>query len=1162
MDLFPLLQQIRTLTGYRQLLETLELPREAPITLGLPRSIRPIIAAALATDISGPLVYVVSRRERFVTLTDELNTWAPDLNILPFPAPNPLFYERTAWGPRTIRQRVSVLAQLTQDRQPGAPHNENVEIPSLILTPVRAMMVRTLTPQDFIKNSRWIKTGNTIKLEQFIKLLVDVGYVPSSIVTEPGEFSRRGGILDLWPPAEESPIRIELFGDEIDSMRSFEPSTQLSLQPIEDVRITPSREGLPRYFPEGRAESKTEGEEIGESALEYYLPWMNPTPIGLLDFLPKKSIILLDERMSIEDAIAEFEEQAVGFRQGDSDSSVNSEDSPLPYLTLSEIQDSYDQHALIDLGHMSGIESELNELAESFIPGPRFGGQLRPLLKHIGDNLMRNDSLVVVSRQAPRLSEVYSQEGTHYQVVDQLPDHLVPGELWFVHGALTEGWSLERQSGNSLHLLTDAEIFGWARPQPRRRPVVRATAPEQVYADLKRGDVVVHVDYGIGQFLGLVQRTLDEMQREFLLVEYAEGDQVYVPIHQADRITKYVGADASKPKFSRLGTQEWDRVKSKARKAVEEIAKDLLELYARRSSVKGHAFSPDGPWQRELEASFAYIETDDQLRAIDVVKHFMEQPRPMDILVCGDSGYGKTEVALRAAFKAVVDGKQVAMLVPTTVLAQQHFNTFNQRLGAFPVEVEMLSRFRNRSESKSIIQRLEMNEIDIVIGTHRLLQADVKFNDLGLLIIDEEQRFGVTHKEILKQKRTEVDVLTMTATPIPRTLYMALTGARDISTINTPPEERLPAITHVGPYDPKLVRQAILRELDRGGQTFFVHNRVMTIEGMKRRLEHLVPEARFAVAHGQMAEKKLAKVMDEFTHGEIDVLVSTSIIESGLDIPNANTLIVDRADRFGLAQLYQLRGRVGRSAARAYAYFFRHARRRITEDAYKRLEIFADHTHLGAGYSLAMRDLELRGAGDILGTRQHGHISAIGFHLYTRLLAAAVRRKKSEMSAHFTIPESLPQSTLPLPVSVELPIQTAIPSDYISDRELRLQLYRRMAELRSYDDLQKMAEELRDRFGDPPEEVQNLLFQLHIRILATEVNVFSISMENKQILIQAPPNTLENSISQVGSDVRLSKRGLWLLRQDNDKWRERLIDVLRALKQEPESALPPVPSSL
>jgi transcription-repair coupling factor (superfamily II helicase) len=543
------------------------------------------------------------------------------------------------------------------------------------------------------------------------------------------------------------------------------------------------------------------------------------------------------------------------------------------------------------------------------------------------------------------------------------------------------------------------------------------------------------------------------------------------------------------------------------------------------------------------------METDDQIRAISSVKQAMEIPRPMDILICGDVGYGKTEVALRAAFKAVMDGKQVAILVPTTVLAQQHFHTFKQRLAAFPVEVEMLSRFRTRSESSKILDRLEENQIDIVIGTHRLLQPDVKFSDLGLLIIDEEQRFGVTHKEYLKQKRTEVDVLTMTATPIPRTLYMALTGARDILTINTPPEERLPVITHVGAYDPRLIRQAILRELDRGGQVFFVHNRVMTIEGIRQRLERLVPEARVVVAHGQMPEGKLSSAMEAFSKGNVDVLISTSIIESGLDIPNANTLIVDRADLFGLAQLYQLRGRVGRGAARAHAYFFRHPTVKITDEAYTRLEIFAEHTQLGAGYSLAMRDLELRGAGDILGTRQHGQISAIGFHLYTRLLAESIRRKKSEMDREIDIPKTLPQTTMPIPVTIDLPLASTIPEDYIPDRQLRLQLYRRMSEIRSESELHALVAELEDRFGDIPEDISNLLYQLRVRMMASQADLLAISTENGQILLQLPENWPREQLTDLGKGVRLSKRGIWLSRREIKNWQERLIVLLEALSK-------------
>jgi transcription-repair coupling factor (superfamily II helicase) len=933
-------------------------------------------------------------------------------------------------------------------------------------------------------------------------------------------------------------------------MRSFDPSTQLSLNPEEEVFVTPAREGLPALFNNDWRDQVASDEEI-HSILEYFLPHMNPSASSLFHYLPKESIILLDEKINILDAISEFEGQALEVREsGEKDGSIK-KDAPLPYLTLSEILDSFEEHTTIDLGQISSVDPEFHSLAELFSPGPRFGGQIRPLIDHIAKQTMKHDRVVVVSRQAPRLADVYSETTAPHLVYEETSPPMESGSVFFVKGALAEGWTLHQSEKTSIHLLTDAEIFGWARPRPRRRPIVRASAPEAEFSDLAKGEIVVHVDYGIGRFQGLVQRTINEISREYLLVEYSEGDQVYVPIHQADRITRYVGADGVKPKFSRLGTQEWDRVKTKAKKAVEEIARDLLELYASRRTAVGHAFSPDSAWQGELEASFPYIETD-QLKAIQAVKRSMEKPQPMDILVCGDAGYGKTEVALRASFKAVMDGKQVAMLVPTTVLAQQHFNTFQKRLAAFPLEVEMLSRFRSRSEIKNIVERITNNEVDIVIGTHRLLQPDIAFKDLGLLIIDEEQRFGVTHKEYLKKKRTEVDVLTMTATPIPRTLYMALTGARDISTINTPPEERLPAISHVGPYEPNLIRQAILRELDRGGQTFFVHNRVMTIEGMKRRLVRLVPEAKFAVAHGQMPEAQLAEVMAEFSSGQIDVLISTSIIESGLDIPNANTLIVDRADRFGLAQLYQLRGRVGRGAVRAYAYFLRHPTLRVSEDAYKRLEVFVQYNQLGAGYSIAMRDLELRGAGDILGTRQHGHISAIGFHLYTRLLATAVRNAKTQFDGHVPESEILAEASMPLPVAVELPIASAIPSDYVPDRELRLQLYRRLAEFRTVDEIEQIQNELSDRFGDPPQEVINLIYQLKVRIFAAQAHVNSVSTENNQILIQVSNGENLNTMVKDGRDLRYSKRGLWLMKTDAGDWQKRLLEVLAEISKQLE----------
>jgi transcription-repair coupling factor (superfamily II helicase) len=540
------------------------------------------------------------------------------------------------------------------------------------------------------------------------------------------------------------------------------------------------------------------------------------------------------------------------------------------------------------------------------------------------------------------------------------------------------------------------------------------------------------------------------------------------------------------------------------------------------------------------------------MRVLAEVKHDMEDTRPMDRLICGDVGYGKTEVALRAAFKAVNDGKQVAVLVPTTVLAQQHYHTFQDRLAAFPVRVEMLSRFRSPQQQHEIIQTLRDGAVDIIIGTHRLLSSDVIFKDLGLLIIDEEQRFGVTHKEALKKMRTEVDVLTMTATPIPRTLYMALSGVRDISTINTPPEERLPIITHVGPYSPSLVRQAAVRELERGGQIFFVHNRVQTIGAMHSHLEKIVPEARIAIAHGQMPENELSQRMERFTNGEVDILLSTSIIESGLDIPNANTLIVDRADTFGLAQLYQLRGRVGRGAQRAYAYFFRHKQKPPSEEGRQRLDTIAENTQLGAGFSIAMRDLEIRGTGDILGTRQHGHIASVGFHLYTRLLGEAVRHLRLDRG----IPPSSEllnlQAQLPS-INVELPIPASIPSDYVADKNIRLGLYRRLPNLREANDVDAFSEELTDRFGPPPEPVRNLLFQVRIRILAERAGLISVTGEANQLVMRYPEGLMPTDLPNLGSYARIGKIAIWLPYLNIPDWPDKLIEVLETLSLQPES---------
>jgi transcription-repair coupling factor (superfamily II helicase) len=1153
--------------------------------LALRRAARLPLVAALQARLGHPILLLTDRTDRALTLSDELALIAPAIPRMLFPEPTPLFYEDSAWGESTRRDRLAVLTSFATYHIPGAKGDTTGGQNEIVIAPARAVMTRTLPRREFIKATRNLKPGLLLQPNDLARNLVYLGYEPVNTVIAPGYFARRGGIFDLWPPAEPQPVRIEFFGDEIDTLRRFDPATQRTLHPLDHLLVTPAREYLAPHQVEGtEVEPGTggPGEAQPEPLSEFLIPVLHPTPATVFDYLPRNALVILEDVESLQVVAQEIEEQSVGLRSDYIAEGNLPADFPVPYITWSEIQDYLSVHQTVTLGPVAVLESDLTDqgtdslpvpggpsLAERFAACPRFGGRLKPLFDHISQALAQAEtrqevpakarqatqiaSVYVVSRQAARLQELWAE---------QAPEPGLPAPA-FMEGSLAEGFSFTPLKDPPIYLLTDGEIFGWRRPEPRQRQRALATAPEAAYADLQVGDWIVHIDHGIGRFLGLVNRTVEGIEREYLAVEYAEGDQLFVPVHQADRLTRYVGPDSRLPDPSRLSSSEWRGAKARVKEAVEEVAQDLLELYARRQVITGHAFDKDTPWQQELEASFPYVETEDQRRVIAEVKQDMESLRPMDRLICGDVGYGKTEVALRAAFKAVMEGKQVAVLVPTTVLAQQHYHTFRERLAAFPMEVEMLSRFRNPQQQREILFRLAMGGIDIVIGTHRLLQGDVQFNDLGLLIIDEEQRFGVTHKEFLKKMRTEVDVLTLTATPIPRTLYMALTGVRDISTINTPPEERLPIITHVGPYSQRLVRQAILRELERGGQVFFVHNRVQTIGAMRAHLERLVPEARLTVAHGQMPEEELSQRMEQFTDGQVDVLLSTSIIESGLDIPNANTLIVDRADTFGLAQLYQLRGRVGRGAQRAYAYFFKHRHRNPTDEGRQRLETIAENTQLGAGFSIAMRDLEIRGTGDILGTRQHGHIAAVGFHLYTRLLSDAVRRlsastrgfERPSPGTAALQPPAL-NTSLALPVNVDLPLDIAIPPDYVADKNMRLRLYRRIADLRSLAELDALVEEFSDRFGPAPEVVGNLLYQLKVKLLAEKAGLSSVSVENDQIVLRFRSETVPPGLPYLGAQVRVGKSALWLPYAHQPDWQATLLDALGKL--DPEGIKEPV----
>jgi len=1183
--LSALLELLPQIPRYRDLAAALTGRRQ----VALLRAARPYVLAGLHAAARRPVLVLVGRVDAARTLAEQLRAWGPVPGaVLHFPEPAALPFEHAPWGDETRRTRLSALAALAGWKPPSGEPDDLITdspAPPLVVTSVRALVQKTLPRRDFVGATRTLRVGQQVALDRLLAHWVSTGYEPAPVVEMPGTFSRRGGIIDIFPPTLAGAVRVELFGDEVESLRLFDPATQRSHTVLESLVVPPAREALPRALVHAPhdliAEEDAQACARGSAfpTLEFYLPLLYSQPASVLDYLPDNALIVIDDLDEAITTARDLETQALDLQrdwlalQEAAGAPASNAQWPLPVYGWDRLQPALDARDRLDLqagspelveGESSGAPrtphpapSAVIDLSDVFVPGPHFGGQMRPAIDYLRRARATRERAVVVSRQAERLADLWAESEPALGVQSALAELPPRGTLSFVKGALAEGFTFRRPADAEvplpsvlLHLLSDAEIFGWLRPEPRRRHPPRRIAPETFFSDMQPGDYIVHLEHGVGRFGGLVRRSVEGIEREYLLVQYAGGDVLYVPGHHADRLSKYIGADATPPALHRLGTAEWAQVRQRTESAVAEVAEELLALYAARAQAPGHAFPADTPWQHELEGAFPYVETEDQLRAIGEVKQDMQLPRPMDRLICGDVGYGKTEVALRAAFKAVQDGKQVAVLVPTTVLAQQHFNTFGERLKPFPVNLEMLSRFRSKQEQQQILADLAAGRIDIVVGTHRLLGQDVQFKDLGLLIIDEEQRFGVLHKERLKQLRTELDVLTMTATPIPRTLYMGLIGARDISMIETAPEERLPVQTYLGEYGDRLVRQAVLRELDRGGQVFYVHNRVQGIEQIERRLHALVPEARVGVAHGQMDEDALERVMLDFANADIDVLLCTSIIESGLDIPNANTLIVDHADWFGLAQLYQLRGRVGRGASRAYAYLLYDHGAHLTPEARQRLAAIAEARELGAGYTIAMRDLEIRGAGELLGARQSGHIAAVGFDMYTRLLARAVHKLRAERLGGPTPTEE--EGAAPELVTIDLPWNVLIPPEYVPDEPLRLQLYRRLAGLNTLANVDAVAAELADRFGPLPDAVDHLLYQLRLKVLASRAGVEAVGVEDGQIALRVP--ALERAGDRaglqraLGTGIRVTKTHIWLPRDmAQEAWTTELVALLERL---------------
>ncbi len=1153
-QLAGLLELVRGSPVYRELVTDMG-NGSAGAEINVVRAARPCLLATLAGDWAGPIIYLTTTARRAYNVSEQLPIWLAEASRLHrFAEPSAQFYDYAAWDVGVIRNRIGALAALARSSS---------KTPPIIVASARALMQASIPPDHFRDNTITLRVGQRHRMDELILRWLGMGYEPATIVLEPGTFSRRGGILDIFPLASQQPVRVDFFDDEIDSLRHFDPGDQRSKAKLLSAKIVPARETLPGQTSTVGAQlqtwANTQTDDTADysnisadidalaqgsafACLEHYLPYLYETPACLLDHAPDNCLVLVEEAEQLQQTCADLAADAQLNRADALSSRQIAPGHPAPYLDWDVVR-----ARLARLPHVALGSFVAGDSPALFAPSERFGGQLRLMLTQLRSYSQRDERIVVLTEQVERLGNIWAEQdaSTFVASVAQIDTPPAPGSLRFVRGAAAEGWTLPGADGG-LRFITDAEIFGWSRPEPRRRRDFKPSrAPDTRYTDWQAGTYVVHVDFGIGRFAGLRHRSIRDTRREYLMVEYQNADTIYVPIHQADRLSRYVGADGKAPKLSQLGKADlWLKAREKARRNAEAEARELLEIYSRRAAAQGHAFSPDSAWQHEMEAAFPFVETEDQLRVIQQVKADMGAHAPMDRLVCGDVGFGKTEVALRAAFKAVQDGVQVAVLVPTTVLAQQHYDNFKARLAAFPVCIEMMSRFRTKAQQRDIAKRLANSEVDIIIGTHRLLSGDIRFKNLGLMIIDEEQRFGVKHKEHFKKLRARIDILTLTATPIPRTLYLSLSGIRDISMIQTPPEERLPVITQVGAWDDKLSRMAIRRELDRGGQVFVVHNRIRSIYGIRDKLERLVPEASVAVAHGQMPARTLEAVMSEFAHGEYDILLSTSIIENGIDMPRVNTLIVDRADTFGVSQLYQLRGRVGRSAQQAYAYFF-HSPGSLTEEARARLETLAENTQLGAGFQIAVRDLELRGSGDILSMRQTGHVASVGLHLYTEMLQQAVQEQRGEDTRNEPAPASARERII-----IDLPLPAYLPTDWIPEMALRLQLYRRIGNIAQVAEVDAMREELTDRFGALPAAVEGLLYQIRVKALAQELRATHVQLRRGQIHIKLPYlATLKRDLLEIilGEEIEVTRTEL-RLPADAD-WQARLLQLLAVLKE-------------
>lgn len=1104
---------------------------------GLSDSAKSLILALLHHEVKRPFFLVATDHNHASRYFHEISNLSR-FPVFLYPASEVSPYEQVLHSPDTVAGQMEVLQHIAHN--PTSPY--------IVILPARALVQRVLDRTTLVENTFTIKKGEKVDIQQLARQFAELGYKRESLVTLRGEFSTRGDIVDIFPSCGPA-VRIELFDDEVESIRVFSTETQRSVEEMDAIEVPP-RFWVILHKPEEFTDRLKQAVELALNSLndearetlrcvmendqhalqttsypesaEYYGPYIHPQFATILNYMPEDALVLFDEWDTISMTLKSYEQK---LHEAYVEGTTHGRLLPLPrpvHLTMSEFTELAQTRQRGFLVQMPGVESsydesETNQGVVKFecTSVERFNSNVQQFVTRIKEWTRAGYRVAVSTEQPQRVlgllkewdcDAAYLTAGADGRnavslIGDQAEDAassamteymLTKGENPLAAGGhggansvvitrhgFTGGFRLDDVK---LVSVTDSELFGVKRkPAAYRRPLTEKNYERFTsVSDLQVGDYVVHIKHGIGQFVGVQRIAYDGQTREYLTINYLGEDRLYVPVDQINLLSRYRGAGDTIPRLSRLGGADWERTKKHVKRSVKQIAEDLTNLYAMRAKQEGFACLPDTPWQYEMEEGFPYEETPDQWQAIQDVKGDMESSKPMDRLICGDVGFGKTEVAIRAIFKTVMSGRQAVILVPTTILAQQHFNTMVERFAAYPIRVGLLSRFRTAKEQRETAKRMATGEVDVVVGTHRLLQKDVLFKDLGLVVIDEEHRFGVGHKEKLKQLRVMVDVITMSATPIPRTLHMALSGARDMSLIHTPPINRAPIKTYVGEYRPQVVRTAILHELERGGQVFFVHNRVETIEGIAFELQELMPEAKILTGHGQMPERDLENVMLGFANHEADILVCTTIIESGLDIPNANTIIVDQADKLGLAQLYQLRGRVGRSDVQAYAYCFYRPERVLSDTAQNRLKAIREFTSLGSGYQIALRDMEIRGVGNILGSEQHGHMVAVGFDLYCKLLEESVAELKGQaVSTDYD-------------TQIDINVTAFIPDTYIEDNQHRIIEYKRLADVKSDRELIMLTEEWRDRFGPLPVEVKQLCQIVKLRLLASTVGVSAI----------------------------------------------------------------------